>query len=94
MLETDGDTSEELITFHVKMLRKLKKSVSMDKWEKVLTRYIAVIACLAAIISLIPSVLSRVSEPGYLAGAGAVTLVRLWLHLDYLFNNSRKLNGT
>ena len=38
MLETDGDTSEELITFHVKMLRKLKKSVSMDKWEKVLTR--------------------------------------------------------
>ena len=65
MLETDGDTSEELITFHVKMLRKLKKSVSMDKWEKVLTRYIAVIACLAAIISLIPSVLSRVSEPGY-----------------------------
>jgi hypothetical protein len=38
MLEAPGDPSEELITFHVKMLRKLKKSVSMDKWEKVLTR--------------------------------------------------------
>ena len=33
-------------------------------------------------------------EPGYLAGAGAVTLVRLRLHLDYLFNNSRKLHGS
>ena len=29
-------------------------------------------------------------EPGYLAGAGAVTLARL--HLKYLFNNSRKLH--
>ena len=38
----------------------------------------------------------RVSEPEprYLAGAGAVTLDRLWLHLKYFFNNSRKLNGT
>ena len=38
----------------------------------------------------------RVSEPepGYLAGAGAVTLARLRLHLKYLFNNSRKLHGT
>ena len=33
-------------------------------------------------------------EPGYLAGAGAVTLARLRLHLEYLFNNSRKLHGT
>ena len=33
-------------------------------------------------------------EPGYLAGARAVTLARLRLHLDYLFNNSRKLYGT
>ena len=33
-------------------------------------------------------------EPGYLAGAGAITLARLWLHLKYLFNNSRKLYGT
>jgi hypothetical protein len=39
MLEGSGEPSEELITFHVKLLRKLKKSVSMDKWEKVLTRY-------------------------------------------------------
>ena len=31
-------------------------------------------------------------EPGYLAGAGAVTLARLLI--VYLFNNSRKLNGT
>ena len=29
-------------------------------------------------------------EPGYLAGAGTVTLTRLRLHLEYLFNNSRK----
>ena len=33
-------------------------------------------------------------EPGYLAGAGAVTLARLRLHLKYLFNNSCKLYGT
>ena len=33
----------------------------------------------------------RVSEPGYLAGAGAVTLARLRLQIEYLFNNSRKL---
>ena len=33
-------------------------------------------------------------EPGYLAGAGAVTLARLRLHLKYLFNNSRKLHRT
>ena len=33
-------------------------------------------------------------EPEYLAGAGAVSLARLWLHLKYLFNNSRKLHGT
>ena len=30
----------------------------------------------------------RISELGYLAGAGAVTLARL--HLEYFFNNSRK----
>ena len=34
----------------------------------------------------------RISEPGYLAGAGAITLARL--HLEYLFNNSRKKHGT
>ena len=33
-------------------------------------------------------------ELGYLAGAGAVTLARLRLYLEYLFNNSRKLHGT
>ena len=33
-------------------------------------------------------------EPEYLAGAGAVTLARLRLHLKYLFNKSRKLYGT
>ena len=27
-------------------------------------------------------------------GAGAVTLARLRLYLEYLFNNSRKLHGT
>ena len=34
-------------------------------------------------------------EPEYLAGApGAVTLARLRFHIKYLFNNSRKLDGT
>ena len=33
-------------------------------------------------------------EPGYLAGAGAVTLARLRLHLKYLLNNSCKIHGT
>ena len=35
-------------------------------------------------------------EPGYLSGAGAVTLarLRLWLLLEYLFNNSQKWNLT
>ena len=33
-------------------------------------------------------------EPGYLAGAGAITLARLRFHLKYLFNNSLKLYGT
>ena len=33
-------------------------------------------------------------EPGYLAGAGAVTLARLRLHLKYLLNNSCKIYGT
>ena len=35
-------------------------------------------------------------EPGNLAGAGAgaVTLAWLLLHLKYLFNNSQKLHGT
>ena len=31
------------------------------------------------------------TELGYLAGVGAVTLVRLRLHLKYLFHNSRKI---
>ena len=41
---------------------------------------------------LVPT--GRVSELGYLAGAGAVTLARLQLRLKYLFNNSHKLHGT
>ena len=37
---------------------------------------------------------NRVPEPGYLAGAGAVTLARLRLHLLYFLNNSCKIFGT
>ena len=33
-------------------------------------------------------------EPGYLAGAGAVTLAGLRLHRKYLLNNSCKIYGT
>ena len=46
--------------------------------------------------SLFLVVRDRVSEPEpeYMAEAGAVTLARLWLHLKYLLNNSRKLYGT
>merc|ERR1712106_58683 len=39
MLESDGEPSTELITFQVRLLRKLKKSVSMDKWEKALIKF-------------------------------------------------------
>ena len=50
-----------------------------------------------AVLYIKPGLLSRSRsrpEPGYLAGAGAVILARLRLNLKYLFNNSRKLNGT
>ena len=39
MLESDGETAADLITFMVRMLRKLKKSVSMEKWEKALVKF-------------------------------------------------------
>jgi len=38
MLESGGEAGEDLIMFHVKLLRKLKKSVTIEKWEKGLTR--------------------------------------------------------
>ena len=38
MLESVGEASEDLVMFHVKLLRKLKKSVTIEKWEKGLTR--------------------------------------------------------
>merc|ERR1712130_1066145 len=39
MLESEGDPSNDLITFQVRLLRKLKKSVSMDKWERALIKF-------------------------------------------------------
>ena len=38
MLEKGGETHEDLIMFHVKLMRKLKKSVDIPRWEKALTR--------------------------------------------------------
>ena len=38
MLESGGEAGEDLVMFHVKLLRKLKKSVTIEKWEKGLTR--------------------------------------------------------
>ena len=39
MLEKTGEPDMELVTFMVKMLRKLKKTVSFDKWERVLIKF-------------------------------------------------------
>ena len=39
MLENDGDTSPDLVTFMVRLMRKLKKSVSNEKWEKALVKF-------------------------------------------------------
>ena len=39
MLEREGEPGLDLITFQVKLLRKLKKTVSFDKWERVLTKF-------------------------------------------------------
>ena len=40
MLECrQGHVRQELILFQVKLLRKLKKSVSTDKWERALTKF-------------------------------------------------------
>merc|ERR1711936_1241991 len=39
MLESDAETSADLITFMVRLLRKMKKSVSMEKWEKALVKF-------------------------------------------------------
>ena len=39
MLEDEGDTPADLVTFMVRMMRKLKKSVSMEKWEKALIKF-------------------------------------------------------
>ena len=38
-MEDTNDVKEELILFHVKLLRKLKKSVSLDKWERFVTKF-------------------------------------------------------
>ena len=39
LLEDSNDVKDELILFHVKLLRKLKKSVSLDKWERFVTKF-------------------------------------------------------
>merc|ERR1719507_2556169 len=39
MLEQPGQANIDLINFQIKLLRKLKKTVSFDKWERVLTRF-------------------------------------------------------
>ena len=39
LLEDNNDVKDELILFHVKLLRKLKKSVSLDKWERFVTKF-------------------------------------------------------
>ena len=38
-LEDTEEVSDELILFQVKLLRKLKKSVSLDKWERALAKF-------------------------------------------------------
>ena len=38
-MEDTNDVKEELIMFHIKLLRKLKKSVSVDKWERALAKF-------------------------------------------------------
>jgi remodeling and spacing factor 1 len=39
MLEDVSNVRDELALFHVKLLRRLKKSVSMDKWERYLAKF-------------------------------------------------------
>merc|ERR1719411_1883997 len=39
MLETEGEAPADLVTFMVRLMRKLKKSVSMEKWEKALVKF-------------------------------------------------------
>ena len=39
MLEDTNSVPDDLTLFHVKLLRKLKKSVSVDKWEKAVTKF-------------------------------------------------------
>ena len=39
MLEDTKEVRKELIAFQVRLLRKLKKSVSFDRWERSLVKY-------------------------------------------------------
>ena len=39
MLEQRDEVPDELVMFHVKLLRKMKKSVTIDKWEKALVKF-------------------------------------------------------
>lgn len=39
MLEDTSSIKEELAVFHIKLLRKLKKSVHVDKWEKHVAKF-------------------------------------------------------
>ena len=36
-----GDVPDELVMFHVKLLRKMKKNVQLDKWEKAIVKFAA-----------------------------------------------------
>ena len=39
MLENTNDVKEELIMFHVRLLRKMKKSVDIPKWERAILKF-------------------------------------------------------
>lgn len=39
MLENTNDVSEDLLMFQVRLLRKLKKSVHVEKWERALSKF-------------------------------------------------------
>ena len=39
MLENTNEVKEELIMFHVKLLRKMKKSVDIPKWERAILKF-------------------------------------------------------